>query len=76
MAGPSSTSTLTVHVDLDLCAGHGRCWDVAPSIFGSDEQGFCELVRPTITPAYLNDAEAGVANCPEGAISLEETPDR
>jgi ferredoxin len=64
-------STHRVRADSDLCAGHGRCWNIAPEIFGSDEQGFCEVLRPDITPVYLSEAQAAVANCPEGAISLE-----
>jgi ferredoxin len=63
-------TVMRVSVDLDLCAGHGRCWNVAPAIFGSDEQGFCEILQAEITPALLTAAKAGVENCPEGAISL------
>jgi ferredoxin len=59
-----------VEVNFDLCAGHGRCWSVAPAVFGSDEQGFCEVLQPVATSAYLAEANAGIANCPEGAIAL------
>ena len=32
---------MQITVDADLCSGQGRCYVVSPSLFSSDEVGFC-----------------------------------
>lgn len=60
-------------VDGDLCTGHGRCYALAPDVFGPDDYGHCELLVAdgVIDPALEPQARAGVENCPERAITLE-----
>jgi ferredoxin len=64
---------LKVVLDAAACTGHGRCYALAPDVFAPDEQGHCELLV-TDVPAGLEDqARAGVANCPEQALRLEDS---
>ncbi len=63
---------MKIHVDDDICTGHGRCYALAPDLFDADDVGHS---RPLVTevPAGL-EAQATLAaqNCPEQAISLSE----
>jgi ferredoxin len=53
----------------DLCTGHGRCYALAPDVFGPDDFGHCEvLVADTDEPALVAQARLGAENCPERAI--------
>jgi ferredoxin len=59
-----------LEVDVDRCAGHGRCFSMEPDLFDSDDAGYA-VVRHEVVPAeLLANAENAVANCPEAAISL------
>lgn len=63
---------MKVRVDLDLCVGHGRCYMLAPGVFDEDEQGHCVLRHERPPPELEAQARMGEANCPEGAIEIEE----
>jgi ferredoxin len=60
-------------IDAERCQGHGRCFSLAPSLFDSDELGN-GVVRGdgTLTRDSVDLARLAVANCPEGAVSIEE----
>jgi ferredoxin len=61
-----------VRVDLDTCQGHGRCYDLAPDVFGADDEGYAQLLVTGEVPAELEQqARAAEANCPERAIVLD-----
>jgi ferredoxin len=60
----------SVWVDMERCVGHGRCYELAPDVFGEDERGYCALLRPQIPRDLLGQAQSGEANCPEGAIRV------
>ena len=62
---------MKVRVDLALCVGHGRCYELAPDVFGEDERGHCRLLVETVPPDLREQARIGAANCPERAIELE-----
>ena len=62
---------MQVHLDLELCEGHGRCYVLSPSVFGADAEGNGEVIQATLdSPELIAAAELAVKNCPEGAISL------
>ncbi len=64
---------MRVHVDMNRCTGHGRCYALAPGVFDADDDGYCSL-KMTDVPSDLEDqARLGARNCPEEAISIEET---
>ena len=43
----------SVSVDMKLCVGHGRCYELAPDIFDEDEAGYCTLRRERIPKALV-----------------------
>jgi ferredoxin len=61
-----------LHVDGDVCTGHGRCYTVAPDLLTYDDEGFVSIRDETIAvPAdQIQAAEDAAATCPEEAISL------
>ena len=66
---------MKVHIDPERCQGHGRCYDLAPQLFGDDEEGYGQVLGDGVVPPGQEDAaRRAVANCPERAIDLlEET---
>ena len=70
--GPTLVGVKIV-VDLDRCQGHGRCYDLAPGLFGPDEEGHVALLVPDGLVGAGEEAEAAraVRSCPERALSLE-----
>ena len=66
---------MRVQIDSALCQGHGRCYDLAPDLFGDDEDGYATLTEATAdgqVPADAeDDARLAADNCPESAIVLE-----
>jgi ferredoxin len=64
---------MKVRVDFSLCEGHGRCYALAPDVFEEDERGHCQLLVAQVPPELRDQARLGEANCPEGAISTEES---
>jgi ferredoxin len=62
-----------VTIDHDRCQGHGRCFSIAPDLFDSDELGNGTVIGDGAVPADLEHlASLAVANCPEGAVAVEE----
>jgi ferredoxin len=66
---------MQVRIDLEKCTGHGRCYTLAPTVFGSDDSGFGNLLHEgDLDPSVEREAELAAANCPEGAVELRATP--
>jgi ferredoxin len=64
---------MKVRINSDVCQGHGRCYDLAPDLFGDDEEGFGQVLGDgVIPPDRERDARIAVANCPERAIEVIE----
>jgi ferredoxin len=63
---------MKLHLNTDLCVGHGRCYALAPDVFGPDDYGHCEILVPEPEGAQLDQARIGVENCPERALTLTE----
>jgi ferredoxin len=64
---------MRVLIDAELCQGHGRCYDLAPDVFGEDDDGYATLLCPSGVPDELaDDARLAVLNCPEEALSITE----
>jgi ferredoxin len=60
-----------LQVDDERCTGHGRCYTLAPEVFGGDESGYAVLLVDGDVPADLEDrARSAALNCPERAISI------
>jgi ferredoxin len=61
-----------VRVDPALCVGHGRCYEIAPAVFGDDDRGHCVVLAAEVAPEHQEAVRKAEANCPERAIALEE----
>ena len=60
-------------INPELCQGHGRCYDLAPGLFGDDDEGYGTVLGDgTVSPAAEHDARLAVLNCPEQAIELSD----
>jgi ferredoxin len=64
---------MKVQIDPGLCQGHGRCYDLAPDLFGADDEGYGQVLGEGVVPQEAkHDADLAVLNCPEQAIELLE----
>lgn len=62
---------MKVQIDPEKCQGHGRCYDLAPDLFGDDEEGYGQVLGNGEVPAgQEEDARRAVLNCPEHAIEM------
>jgi ferredoxin len=62
---------MRVVVDRARCQGHGRCYDLAPDVFESDQRGRVDVaVTGDLPPDLEPEARIGIANCPESALRL------
>jgi ferredoxin len=64
---------VNLHIDADRCQGHGRCYDLAPGLFGADVEGYGKVLGDgVVAPAEEDRARRAALNCPEQAIRLIE----
>jgi ferredoxin len=64
---------MKVQINSGLCQGHGRCYDLAPGLFGADDEGYGQVLGDGIVPQDAeHDANLAALNCPEQAIELLE----
>jgi AcrR family transcriptional regulator/ferredoxin len=67
------STAVKVRINPELCQGHGRCYDLAPALFGEDDEGYGQVLGDGVVPPDRQDqARLAVANCPERAIDLVE----
>jgi ferredoxin len=60
-----------VQIDPERCQGHGRCYDIAPELFGDDEEGYGQVLGDgTVAPDQERQARLAEFNCPERAIEV------
>jgi ferredoxin len=63
---------LRLRIDPGRCQGHGRCYDLAPDLFGEDDEGYGQVLGDgAVPPGNEGGARLAVSNCPERAIDLE-----
>jgi ferredoxin len=63
-----------VSIDAARCQGHGRCFSLAPDLFGFDELGNGFVHGDgVLAEATLELARLAEANCPEHAITIGES---
>ncbi|MEV0381476.1 ferredoxin [Nonomuraea sp. NPDC050643] len=62
---------MKVRIDPERCQGHGRCYDLAPELFGEDDEGYGQVIGDGIvSPDGEHEARLAVSNCPERAIEI------
>jgi ferredoxin len=60
-------------IDSGRCQGHGRCYDLAPELFGEDQEGYGVVLGDgEVAPADAAQARRAAANCPESAVLISE----
>lgn len=65
--------TYRIHVDRDLCQGHGVCESEAPEVFVVERKATTVTVLDETPPESQRTAvEAAVRYCPTHALSIEE----
>lgn len=65
---------MKIRIDGQLCAGHGRCYSLAPDVFAPDDEGYAagRDVERQVAPGSGRTARVGVSSCPEAAIAIVE----
>ena len=63
---------MRVQLDKSLCVGHGRCYELAETVFSDDERGHAVLLCETVPTEHQAAARKAERNCPESAISIEK----
>ena len=63
-----------IEIDRTKCAGHGRCYTLAPAFFEPDDVGFPLILATDVADdaERLSVLSQAVDNCPERALSLVE----
>jgi ferredoxin len=62
-----------VQISSERCQGHGRCYDLAPDLFGEDDEGYGTVLGDgAVAPAQERAARLAAANCPEHAVEILE----
>jgi len=62
-----------IQIDSGRCQGHGRCYDIAPGLFGDDDEGYGQVLGDgPVPPGQEDEARLAAANCPERAITLTQ----
>jgi AcrR family transcriptional regulator/ferredoxin len=66
------SNAVKVHINSELCQGHGRCYDLAPGLFGADDEGYGKVLGDgLVPPGQEREARLAQANCPERAVEVE-----
>ncbi|MEX5637906.1 ferredoxin [Parafrankia sp. FMc2] len=63
---------MKISIDSELCQGHGRCYELAPSLVTDDERGRGTVMTPEVPDELLPEARAAANACPERALLLSE----
>ncbi|OBJ55294.1 ferredoxin [Mycobacterium sp. 1423905.2] len=65
---------MKLYVDRELCQGHSRCYATYPELFDIDDEGFAFVTGEDVPPGWDDRAHNAIANCPERAIHIKESP--
>jgi ferredoxin len=61
---------MKLSIDTTRCTGHGRCYEIAPSLFEDDDAGYGTVINPDVAEGDLPLARQAQMACPEQAIIL------
>ncbi len=71
--GTERSNAVKVQINSELCQGHGRCYDLAPDLFGDDDEGYGRVLGDgDVPPGKEHEARLAESNCPERAIHVVE----
>jgi len=63
---------MRIDLDRNACTGHGRCYALAPEVFGADDEGCCVPRFETIPTDLEGRAKRAAMNCPEDALTIRD----
>ena len=63
---------MRIHVDRDLCQGHGVCESEAPTVFSVSKKGDLTILDETPPDDVRGEVEKAVKFCPTHALKIEE----
>ena len=64
---------MRIRIDYDRCTGHGRCYTLAPGVFGCDDSGFGQVLSDgEVEPDLVREAKLAEGNCPEQAVIVDK----
>ena len=56
---------MKVQIDVGLCQGDGRCYELAPGLFGDDEESYGKVLGDGVVPPEKeDDARRAALTCP------------
>ena len=61
---------MKIKVSHEKCAGHARCWALAPDIFELDDSGYILPNDIDVPEGQEQLAQRGVRSCPERALAI------
>ncbi|MEJ6720713.1 ferredoxin [Ilumatobacter sp.] len=65
---------MRVHLDVEKCQGHNRCYALAPELFDVDDYGQAVLLGDgSVSPDLEDKARLAASNCPEYAITITDS---
>lgn len=65
---------MKIKIDEEKCQGHNRCYALAPELVDVDDYGVAHTLNDGVVPPELEEkAQLIIDNCPEYAISLDDT---
>lgn len=62
---------MKMHIDTDVCTGHGVCEGIRPDIFEVGDDGIAHPLTEEFTEGDRQDLEDAVDQCPTQALRLE-----
>jgi ferredoxin len=64
---------MELHLDVERCTGHGRCYSLAPDLFEPDDEGHGVVLQDGhVAAGREDDARRAASNCPERAITISD----
>lgn len=63
---------MKIRLDRSKCVGHAQCYAADPRLFPIDDLGYSTLDAHEVEPGDEQLTRAGVAACPELALSIDE----
>ena len=61
-----------IHIDSNVCQGHGQCVEWLPEVFKMGPDGISQLVNENPDESLRARVLDAVKNCPVGAISAHD----
>ncbi|WP_054814993.1 ferredoxin [Nocardia arizonensis] len=61
---------MKLSIDAKKCSGHARCHATTPDVFDIDDNGYALPIDREVADPLDQNIAAGIAACPERAISV------